>query len=204
VWPRRAAASAGGTCFLCMIVRQRVADAVEPHDGHSSHTAQGREPVRVRVGPDGLPELGDEHVAGHRGPAPRTCLSAAWRAFSVRSSATVPGCISSTETVRWEAVDFGSSVAVRFPFSKTRPAWTTASPRSRSMASQRMPRTLERRGPAERQPPRRCPLVCIGHSPELDQLRGYQTSTGLESLCCFLGTLTWVATLTAMSPDEMP
>jgi len=41
---------------------------------------------------------------------------------------TVPGCTSSTEMVRRDALDFGSSVAVRFPSSNTRPCSTLTSP----------------------------------------------------------------------------
>lgn len=40
----------------------------------------------------------------------------------------VPGCISSTGTVLLEAVDFGSSVAVRCPSSTTRMCSTPTSP----------------------------------------------------------------------------
>jgi hypothetical protein len=64
----------------------------------------------------------------------------------VRSSATVPGCIASTGTVRWEAEDFGKSVIVWTPSSKTRPAWTMPHP-SMSMASHRIPSTSDRRNP---------------------------------------------------------
>jgi hypothetical protein len=83
---------------------QRVPDALQPHHGDPGLTAQHREPVRVRLWPDRSPS-GSTRTRSSGSPKPRASRSAAWRALSERSRATVPGWASSTATVRWLAED---------------------------------------------------------------------------------------------------
>jgi len=72
------------------------------------------------------------------------------------------------------------------------------------MASHFMPSTSERRSPHKRQLPRCRPFVNITTVRNLINSAGSQTSTGLESVCCFLGALTLAATLIEIKPPEMP
>jgi hypothetical protein len=103
----------------------------------------------------------------------------------------VPGWISSTGTVRRDARDLGSSVAVRFP-----PSSDTAGFHGGLTVNQVdcVPRHAHDFGASQttqRQPPARSPLI-LG------------VVSTLAWLCCFLGTFTPAATLTDNKPEAMP